>query len=143
MRALTITQPWASLLARGEKRVENRTWAPPEELIGDLVALHASREFDQFDGYLIRRRYGVSIEQADCPLGAVVAVARLTDVLTESPDPWFLGPYGWVFTEVTRIDPVPCRGARRLWTLPPDVLRKVERGLRSSAARRMSESQLI
>lgn len=143
MRALTITQPWASLLARGEKRVENRTWAPPEELIGDLVALHASREFDQLDGYLIRRRYGVAIEQADCPLGAVVAVARLTDVVTESQDPWFLGPYGWVFTEVARIDPVPCRGARRLWTLPPDVQLKVERGLRSNAARRMSESRLV
>jgi hypothetical protein len=143
VRALTITQPWASLLARGDKRVENRTWAPPEELVGEQVALHASREFDQFDRYLIRRRYGIAIEQADCPLGAVVAVGRLTDVLRESQDPWFMGPYGWVFTDITRIDPVPCRGARRLWTLPPDVLLRVERGLRSNAARKVSESRAI
>ncbi|MEZ4390283.1 MAG: ASCH domain-containing protein [Polyangiales bacterium] len=46
--ALTIHQPWATLIARGFKRVENRTWTPsPLELSpGDFVLLHAGRGFD-------------------------------------------------------------------------------------------------
>lgn len=46
--ALTIHQPWATLIARGLKRVENRAWTPsPLELSpGDFVLLHAGRGFD-------------------------------------------------------------------------------------------------
>lgn len=36
--------------------------------------------------------------------------------------PWFVGPYGWVLTDVvTLTTPVPCKGAQGLWALPPDV----------------------
>lgn len=56
--ALTIHQPWATLLARGIKRVENRTWTPsPLELgPGDFVLLHAGRGFDPeaWEGALAR-----------------------------------------------------------------------------------------
>ena len=38
-RALTIHQPWASLIAQGIKRLENRTWTPPPDdlALGDYV----------------------------------------------------------------------------------------------------------
>lgn len=39
--ALTVIQPWASLLALGLKRVENRTWEPRGLREGDYLALHA------------------------------------------------------------------------------------------------------
>lgn len=39
--ALTILQPWATLIAQGPKRVENRTWAPRGLKVGDYLALHA------------------------------------------------------------------------------------------------------
>jgi hypothetical protein len=41
MLALTILQPWAALIVRGPKRVENRTWAPRGLKVGDYLALHA------------------------------------------------------------------------------------------------------
>ena len=42
--------------------------------------------------------------------------------LAGSPGPWFVGPYGWVLTDVvTLAEPVPCKGAQGLWTVPPDV----------------------
>lgn len=46
--ALTVHQPWATLLARGVQRVVNRDWTPPpEELaVGDFVLVHAGRTFD-------------------------------------------------------------------------------------------------
>ncbi len=47
-RALTIHQPWASLIAEGIKRLENRTWTPaPEDIaLGEYVLLHAGKTFD-------------------------------------------------------------------------------------------------
>ncbi len=64
--------------------------------------------------------------------GAIVAVARLEGVVTRSDDPWFFGPFGWVLGEVTAIEPVPCRGAQRLWALDEDTLRRVRRGYRAA-----------
>jgi hypothetical protein len=47
MRALTLTQPWAGLVASGIKRIENRprTMIKPEDF-GEPFAIHASREID-------------------------------------------------------------------------------------------------
>lgn len=43
-----------------------------------------------------------------------------------SPGPWFIGPYGWVLTDVvTLAEPVPCKGAQGLWTVPPEVLARL------------------
>jgi hypothetical protein len=42
MKAITIKQPWASLIVHGIKDIENRTWACPEKYIGHRVLIHAS-----------------------------------------------------------------------------------------------------
>ena len=42
MKAITIKQPWASLIIHGFKNIENRTWACPEKYIGHRVLIHAS-----------------------------------------------------------------------------------------------------
>lgn len=42
MKAITIKQPWASLIVHGFKNIENRTWACPEKYIGHRVLIHAS-----------------------------------------------------------------------------------------------------
>ena len=42
MKALTIKQPWAYLIAAGIKDIENRTWKCPEKYIGERVLIHAS-----------------------------------------------------------------------------------------------------
>ena len=42
MRAITIKQPWAYLIAAGIKDIENRTWKCPEKYIGKRVLIHAS-----------------------------------------------------------------------------------------------------
>lgn len=41
LHALTLIQPWAWAIAHAGKDVENRTWAPPEHLIGSDLAIHA------------------------------------------------------------------------------------------------------
>ena len=41
MHALTIWQPWASLIVEGAKPYEFRGWSLPRRLIGQRVAIHA------------------------------------------------------------------------------------------------------
>lgn len=43
MKAISIKQPWASLIAHGIKDIENRTWACPKKHIGQRVLIHASK----------------------------------------------------------------------------------------------------
>lgn len=42
MKAITIFQPWASLIMAGAKPYEFRKWAVPTRLIGQRVVIHAS-----------------------------------------------------------------------------------------------------
>jgi hypothetical protein len=41
MKALTIWQPWASLILVGAKPYEFRGWPPPAWLVGKRIAIHA------------------------------------------------------------------------------------------------------
>lgn len=41
MKAITVWQPWASLIVAGAKPYEFRGWKPPRSLIGQRIAIHA------------------------------------------------------------------------------------------------------
>lgn len=75
MKALTICQPYAQLIARGEKLVENRGW--PTQYRGPLL-IHAGKS-RKFLGYKDEQHFSERGE----PLlfGAVIAMARLIDML--------------------------------------------------------------
>lgn len=110
MKALTICQPYAELIARGEKVIENRTW--PTAYRG-LLAIHAGKSTAWFD----------TPSDADLPRGAVVAIARLVDCRRVGELPADLqahahahGPWCWVLADVERFpNPIPARGAQGLW----------------------------
>ena len=127
MRALTIWQPWCWCITdvpeRWAKRVENRTWPPPAGMIGHEIALHAGRRYDDDAAAQILEVFGLAVPAPqEIPRGTIVGVARIVTVITESIDPWFGGPVGWVLDNVRRLEqPIQCRGAQGLWTLPPDV----------------------
>ncbi len=42
MKALTIWQPWASLIIAGAKPYEFRGWRPPASIIGQRIVIHAA-----------------------------------------------------------------------------------------------------
>jgi hypothetical protein len=48
MRALTLTEPWATLMALHEKTVETRSWKLPAGIIGEEVAIHAAKGFPKW-----------------------------------------------------------------------------------------------
>lgn len=147
-KAVSLTQPWATLVAIGAKRIETRSWRT--EYRGP-IAMHASKGFpksaretcgdEPFRSEL--ERAGVRFSSSPprhwyhstypyqlasgLPLGAIVAVARLTgcvpthEVLAMSQGllrhEIDFGDYGdgrsaWLLADVVRLpDPIPCRGA--------------------------------
>ncbi len=54
MLALTLHQPWASVVAAGLKNVENRSWTPPLDVVGERIAIHAGKTWDDNGEKFIR-----------------------------------------------------------------------------------------
>lgn len=46
MHAITLHQPYASLIACGAKRIETRNWPAPPAAIGQPIAIHAGKSTD-------------------------------------------------------------------------------------------------
>lgn len=127
MKALSIKQPWLWAILEQGKRIENREWRPPTWIIGQRIALHASKGLDREGAAACAHIAGVDLPGvADVPRGAIVATAVITGCVTESQDKWFFGTYGWVLDLVWELPaPVACRGALGLWNVPADLLPKV------------------
>jgi hypothetical protein len=133
IRALTVKQPWADLIAMGVKDVENRTWAPNPRAVGCLLLIHAGASQD-------RGAYSLPQVRAALPtgytpvLGAVVATVRLAAVhrCDGGCSPWAdPGVIHWQPSEVRRLaGPVPARGMLSLWTPEDDLVRAVTAGMR-------------
>lgn len=112
MRALTVRQPWASLIASGAKRIENRTWRPPAALMGQRIAIHAGAGWDKRgEGFTPARK-------GELPQSRVVCTAVIDRVVEASDDPFWIGPLGWVLRDVQPVDDAtPTRGSLGLWPL--------------------------
>ena len=41
-KAISVKQPWATLICTGIKDIENRTWKCPKKYIGQRILIHAS-----------------------------------------------------------------------------------------------------
>lgn len=79
MRILTVQQPWASLIAVGEKDVENRRWATAYR---GPVAVHAGKAVDpaaKRDPVVLEAMSEHQLDFGDLPAGMIVAVADITD----------------------------------------------------------------
>ena len=46
LMALTVHPPWSGMIAAGLKPVENRSWPPPPQLIGQRLAIHSGKRVD-------------------------------------------------------------------------------------------------
>ena len=80
MYAITLHQPWATLIALGVKTVETRSWPAPERLLGQVIAVHAGKRLVRRPGDCIERELRDRLGDdwiRTIPAGAVVATATL------------------------------------------------------------------
>lgn len=113
MKALSIRQPWAWLIVFGHKDIENRTW--PTRMRG-RIQVHAS-------GGMTRQEYDDAVAfaaQADPPVllppfdtlqrGGIIGQVTITDCVSQSKSPWFVGPFGFVLTDPIQVPFKKCPG---------------------------------
>jgi hypothetical protein len=140
MKALTLWQPWASLIALGEKRIETRCWQTsyrgelaihaaaklPPRWLG--ASMHGNEFRNELAAVLNVRWDYVDAAIRNLPYGAILAIARLVsieetdrvrDVLCEREllfGNYEEGRYAWHLALVKRFDvPIPAKGNRLLW----------------------------
>lgn len=150
MKALTIWQPWASLIIAGAKPWEWRGWEPPRSLIGTRIAIHAGARPvrpGEIAELVIDIRAGESSLVADLalrlidgthrsmwPLSSILGTAILGTPITALQ--WaatHLSPgydssridhhkFAWPLTGIERFEPIiPARGAQGFWDWAGDA----------------------
>lgn len=135
--ALSLWQPWASLIAWGEKSIETRGWSTAYR--GPLAIHAAKRKPTQSDIVNMKKTFfrvaaGRITKLEDLPRGAVLCIVQLEDCiptrasLTDtmlsmrlSQQEFVFGNYlperfGWKLTLLEVFDtPVPAKGAQGMW----------------------------
>lgn len=138
--ALTLTQPWATLVIGGAKRNESRGWRTAYR---GWLAIHAARGMGGMSATAIRqvqahpayRTLLGDLPPQQLPRGVVLGVVWLADVQPVLPDNlpaeperslgvYLPGRYIWYLCEPWAMDvPLPARGMPGLWQWqpPPDL----------------------
>ena len=117
--ALSIRQPWAWAILHAGKNIENRSWGrmPPYHT-GGHICLHAAvgmtKSEYEADGQFIEHVSGLKLPAAiDLTRGAIVGTAKIERIVEDAPgNPWFMGKYGLILTEVKPLKtPILAKGA--------------------------------
>ena len=140
MKAITLTQPWATLVAMGAKQVEPRSWSTAYR---GQIAIHAAKgypkearelcETEPFKSILLPAPLMGLPAPGDC-LGMMLCVCDLWACKPVEKVRWTLsvtelafgdysdGRFAWG-SRVTRVldRPLPVRGALGLWEWQPVV----------------------
>lgn len=140
MKALTLRQPWATLVATGTKHIETRSWKTSYR--GPL-AIHAAKDYPKECREICTKEpfrsalretgwhpFGIWHKSNNqLPLGAIIAVAEMIDctpveLVREKREKPFgnyaPGRWAWVLSNVRPLpEPIPAKGALGLWEWEP------------------------
>lgn len=110
MKALSIMQPWAWLIAHGHKDIENRTWRTNYR---GPVLIHAGVRADPDycdEGPRLLWDWPLIEQPDEFGFGGIVGEAEIVDCVSASSSPWFFGPYGFVIRNARPLPFLRCRG---------------------------------
>ncbi|MCY4541392.1 MAG: ASCH domain-containing protein [Rhodobacteraceae bacterium] len=106
MKALSVKQPWANLIASGRKTIETRTWATRHR--GPLLIVSSKKP-------------------NIAPAGSAVAVAKLVDCrrMTKADEAdaccsVYADAVSWILEDVRPIRPFPVKGSLGVYNVPYD-----------------------
>lgn len=114
MKAISIKQPWASLIAYGIKDIENRTWKCPKKYIGQRVLIHAVKTTVKEGWKALTREqlkkviphknklYG---DNEELPKGAIIGSVVIEDCVQNHSSVWAKkGCWNWVLKDAVLFD---------------------------------------
>lgn len=137
MRAISVWQPFATLIVRGYKIFETRTWAAPKSVIGQRIGIASTKairpeqraHFDEETFQVNYQRLLLPDRLEDLPHGYMLGTAVLDSIelMTaefieevsseeQSYGWWQEGHYAWRMTHPEVFsEPIPVRGAQGIW----------------------------
>lgn len=135
MLALSIRQPWASLILKAGKDIENRSWATKVRgrvLIHAAMGMTRSEHEDAIDFAVsaIRadprnadatktrtlRELGFAFD--DLERGGIIGSVEIVDCVSSSASPWFMGKYGFVLRDPQPLVFTPWKGRLGFFDVP-------------------------
>jgi hypothetical protein len=153
MKAISLWQPFSSLISAGVKPHETRSWATSWR--GEL-AIHAAKKWDR-ELRLHLDRCNAVLRQAGrpelpetLPLGAVVALATLRacgpttfmgeptarDALDLAFGDWSEGRFAWELADIRPLpEPIAWAGSQGLWDVPAELERRIHEAMRETEVR--------
>jgi len=118
MKALSIKQPWAWLIAAGHKDIENRSWHT--NFRGKFL-IHASKILDDEGLFILSNELFDEYDRTPVTFGAIIGEAEIVDCVTESDSPWFEnveGNKGFVIINAKLFDmPIPYKGQLKFFEI--------------------------
>ncbi len=128
MKAISVRQPWASLISEGAKTVEVRSWKTNYR--GPLLICSSARQDDSFEKF----------DEVTCPLGVALCVVELEEIVQMTRDHAMSayplenmqqeredvpdGQYAWILKTPLMLEaPFPVKGKLNLFEveLPPEI----------------------
>ena len=132
MIALSIRQPWANMIFKAGKDIENRDW--PTKIRG-RVLIHAAKGCTQaechdaldFAESASGIRYTANLKTIE--RGGIVGSVEIIDCVSESKSPWFVGRYGFVLRDPKPLPFfIPWKGRLGFFDIPDSTLQLLDAG---------------
>lgn len=152
MKALTLWQPWASLIALGYKHYETRSWKR-NSLIGQRIAIHAAKRPPKDLPYDLSHELAkLDLDPLGLPLGAVLGTAvvanfQQTELIASSLiqselafGDYAVGRWAWRLDDVEMLpEPQQTQGMQGVWnwTTAIPLARDTQNRNRSGSAGRL------
>ena len=124
--AISIRQPWASLIVLAGKDIENRTWATN---VRGPVLIHAAKnmtKWEYLDAMDFADATGIckighlfdSFLPNNLPRGGIIGSVNLVNCVQRSDSPWFQGPFGFVLRDPKPLPFAPFKGRLGFFDVP-------------------------
>lgn len=155
MKAITVKQPWASLIVEGIKDIENRTW--PTKFRGRVLIHAASKswDWDRFINYMTSMgALGVFTAKwtrkwlSNLTTGAIIGSVEIVDCVIDNQSVWAEKSYfnvtsnplpleeenepdyivyNWIIANPIKFDkPIPAKGKLSFWDFADEQLPEIK-----------------
>lgn len=138
MIALSIRQPWASLILKAGKDIENRSWSTKYR---GRILVHASKGMtrdeheDAIDFAVAAMRANpggtrkttlreLGFEFDALLRGGIIGSVEIVDCVTATDSPWFVGTHGFVLRDPQPLPFTPWKGRLGFFDVPESELVK-------------------
>ena len=109
MKAISLHQPWASMIAQGTKTIETRFW--PTKHRGDLLIVSTLKP--EIKGFLCGH--------ALCIVNLVNCRKMIASDAAAARCPWCVDLYSWVLMDIRKVEPFEVKGRQGFYEVDYEI----------------------